>query len=206
MPQSPRQASKTPQLSVPESSYPCFDYSTENYYKYIPVYDNNSTMNRLCHMVENAFDGYKTKVKSEVEFDYKILKSGVDYSNHSYAEIERLYGEFTIAKQEICKNNKTYRITKEDFNEKMFLLKEEFKRKCRITVPDEKELCDIILDICYTKEKSKGFAWDICSDQIIENLLEKNDNKIKYIIKSETGNISYQGYNFEERSVSVVNS
>ena len=42
------------------------------------------------------------------------------------------------------------------------MLKEEYIRKCVEICPNEDELCNIVLDICYTTNNSKQFAWDVC--------------------------------------------
>ena len=75
----------------------------ENYYKYIPVNDNGCTMNRLCHMVENEFKGYTSKLKAEADFDYRIFKSGNDYDYKLYLEILKVYHEYTAKKMELSK-------------------------------------------------------------------------------------------------------
>ena len=38
-----------------------------------PVNDNGSTMNRLCHMVEDEFKGFKSSVKANSPFDFMIV-------------------------------------------------------------------------------------------------------------------------------------
>ena len=72
-----------------------------------------------------------------------------------------------------------------------------FRRKCEEICSNEDELCDIVLDICYKRETTKQFAWDICSNVIIKNLLKNNGNKIHYpkMVKGE-GEFEYCGENF----------
>lgn len=67
----------------------------EHYYKYLPVNDNSCVMNRLCHMVENEFDGYTSKLKADSNFDYTILKSGNDYDYKLFLEVLKVYHEYT---------------------------------------------------------------------------------------------------------------
>lgn len=59
----------------------------EDYYKDIPVNDNGSVMNKLCHMVENEFKGYVTRIKASDTFDYTILKSGKEYDRSQYIDL-----------------------------------------------------------------------------------------------------------------------
>jgi hypothetical protein len=52
--------------------------------------------------------------------------------------------------------------------------------------------------MCYKSNRSKQFAWDICGETMINNLLKANDNTIHYPCKSESeGQFIYGGENFE---------
>lgn len=177
----------------------------DNYYRYFPVNDNGCTMNRLCHMVEDEFKNYVSGIKANSTFDYSILKSGYKYSRDNYEKIEIIYKEYVKAKRACSENMKSYKISREDFSTDLKDIKEFYKKQCEITCSNSKELCDIVIDLCYTHNKSKSFAWDVCADQIIENLLEKNGNKISYITANENGNIEYDGMTFERRNYIVDN-
>ena len=72
-----------------------------------------------------------------------------------------------------------------------------FRRECEIICTNEYELCDIILDICYVKEKTKQFAWDICGNVILKNLLRNNRNIISFPERVNTdGEFEYCGEQF----------
>ena len=73
-----------------------------------------------------------------------------------------------------------------------------YQEKCIETCTDELELCDILLDLCYKKEKSKRFAWDICGDTIIENLLKLNNWEINYYVLDNDGEIEYCGKKYRK--------
>ena len=77
--------------------------------------------------------------------------------------------------------------------------REEFYSVC----PDKFRLCDIILDLTYGKGTNKTLAWDICGEQIISNLLDKNDNKYTILVKDENGSIEWNGNKFREEKVEV---
>lgn len=173
----------------------------ERYYRLLPVNDNGCVMNRLCHMVEDEFKGYTSKLKSDGKFDYTIMKSTGNYNQRLYLEILKVYDEYTAEKINIAKNKNSYNISREDFTESINLNKEKFKEKCNRICPNHVDLCNIVLDICYTNKNSKAFAWEMCGDQIIRNLLDKNNNQIKYLVKSESGDIEFNGYKFEERII-----
>ena len=40
------------------------------------------------------------------------------------------------------------------------------------------------------------FAWDVCGDVIIENLLEKNNYVISYPTQDESGDVEFNGFRF----------
>ena len=74
---------------------------------------------------------------------------------------------------------------------------DKFKRDCETVCTNEYELCDIVLDICYKAEKTKQFAWDICGEVILENLLENNNRIIHYPqLVDGAGEFEYCGENF----------
>ena len=81
------------------------------------------------------------------------------------------------------------------------MLKEKYIRKCAEICPNEDELCNIVLDICYTNNNSKQFAWDICGKVFIKNLLEHNDNIFTFPIQDDEGGIEFGGYNFNMSSM-----
>jgi hypothetical protein len=173
------------------------------YYKRFPVSNNNCTMNRLCRLIENCFNDYLTEIKSSSSFDYRILKRNVNYSKESYKNIEKIYNRFlTNQKEYFCKCKQDH-IEKEERNIKYCQMKEQFKIECLSICSNEYELCDILLDICYQDNRSKQFVWDICGETIIENLLEHNQHKIKYIIKDENGDINYCGEKFKKVEILV---
>jgi hypothetical protein len=59
------------------------------------------------------------------------------------------------------------------------------------------ELTDIVVDICYKgNNNSKQFAWDICGEQMLLNLLKKNNHTIQYPIADPNGDISFGGENY----------
>ena len=55
---------------------------------------------------------------------------------------------------------------------------------------------EILLDICYRKEGSKQFVWDIASEEIIENLLNRNDRYISYPVLNAEGDVEFGGERF----------
>ena len=57
-------------------------------------------------------------------------------------------------------------------------------------------MTNILIDICYTSNKNKSFAWDIAGEQIFNNVLKNNNYKIQYPIKDIDGDIEFCGNKF----------
>jgi hypothetical protein len=71
-----------------------------------------------------------------------------------------------------------------------------FSDACFAVCPNIEVLTNIVVDICYSSQKSKSFAWDVVGEQIFKNVLQKNNNVIKYPIKDDNGDIEFCGNKF----------
>lgn len=169
----------------------------EYYHKFMPVGNNPCTINRICCLFENKFKEYINDLKSSLEFDYSILKSGVEYSRHDYKKIEKIKFEYDDCVRNYQKLANRQRLDKDEVGLTRETMLLNFKSTCETICSNQKELCDIVLDLCYSNTKSKQFAWDMCGDVIIENLLEKNDFTINYPLKvDEDEEFKFMGEKF----------
>lgn len=175
-----------------------------SYFKYLPSSDNNCVMNRLCHMVENHFDGYVSNIKQKTRFDSSILKSETRYVKNDFAKIKELYKQYNEELVKFMKSTKESHISDEDKTESLQCLIQTYRDLCVQTCPNEDELCNIVIDLCYTNDKSKQFAWNMCGHTIIQNLLKKNENEITYLTESKDGVIEYCGKKFAIQKKKVV--
>ena len=166
------------------------------YVEYLPSSDGVCVMNRLCHAVENHFDGYVSEIKADSSFDYSIMKSGISYSKANYAQIKNLYIEYNDDLVKYMKLVNENHIDDDEKSLQMQCLAKRYRDECVQKCPDSEELCDIVLDLCYTNNKSKQFAWDVCGEQIIRNLLKINNNRIKYLTENDCGDVEYCGKRF----------
>lgn len=174
------------------------------YKKGLPVGTNPCTINRICWMFEREFDGFIPKIKKRNQFDYTILKSDREYSQDDYEEVSKIYSEYRNMIRAFQKKSHTEKLDKEDRELERQKIIGIFKSKCEQICPDSKELCDIILDICYNSENSKQFAWDICGDTIIENLLQRNNFAFYFPQMCQcTGEFQYMGLDFNMRKMVI---
>lgn len=165
------------------------------YYLFLPVGNNPCVINRISWIFEKEFDKYLRKINSATDFDYDILKSDTTYSKSNYNQIMTLYYQYMMQMDKLHKRARIERF--DDLNYERQKIIESFKMNCEIACTNEDELCNIVLDICYTKEGSKQFAWDICGEQIIRNLLSQKNNKVSFPERScNNYNFKYSGEAF----------
>lgn len=168
-----------------------------NYYiQRMPVGMHPCVMNKICRRFEEEFDNYFLKNISEEEFDYCIMKSGQEYTTTQYNSIAKLYEQYTKRLQEYMQFSKRERIDEDESATKRSLMINDFRVECERACSNASQLCDIILDLCYRRSGSKQFCWDICSKEIIDNLLHNNGNIIYFPVQDEDGDIEFCGKKF----------
>ena len=166
------------------------------YIQRMPVGMHPCVMNKICRRFEEEFDNYFLKNISEEEFDYTIMKSGQEYTTTQYNAIAKLYEQYTKRLQEYMQFSKRERIDEDESATKRSLMIRDFKVECERACSNAAQLCDITLDLCYRRSGSKQFCWDICSEEIIDNLLKNNDNTIYFPVQDEDGDIEFCGKRF----------
>lgn len=162
----------------------------------MPVGDHDCVMNRICKRFEIEFDGYIGNHIDIPDFDYTVMKTGAEYSKSQLVSISKLYTGYNkrlrsfamFANYERVDECETFRI--------MTDLRDEFMQECLKICSNQEVLCDIVLDITYKKSGTKKFAWDICGEQIIKNLLAKNNDVIMFPTKDQNGDITFCGERF----------
>lgn len=172
------------------------------YYDRMPLGIGPCTINKICWRIEELFD--HIDFSDDVDFDYTIMKSDIAYSDKVYGKIKKLYESYKRSLQSYIQYAKTERIKSDERQIQKYLLKEEFKEKCLRDCPNEDMLCNIVLDLCYSKSKnSKQFAWDMCGEVFVKNLLRRNNYKITYPEFDEDGEIEFAGMNFSMKQVDI---
>lgn len=163
----------------------------------MPVGLGSCVMNTICRKIENAFDGYVSNASSADKFDYEIYKSGEMYTQRQYQAVKKLMVEYDSRLKNLKIATKYGVVDVDDSTDKMSWMEEDFRRDCYSVCSNEKVLCNILLDLCYLKSSSRRFAWNMCSQTIIDNLLERNDWIIAFPKKSTDGDIDYCGQKYK---------
>lgn len=165
-----------------------------NYEKYMPVSRAPGTMNRICWRIENEFQ--TTDVLPKVEFDYSILKGNAEYTQEEYDAINQLYDEYNKNMQLFLKQKNQNELGDDEVGFDIVHLKDIFVDECNKVCPDPEVLANIVVDLCYTSNKNKTFAWDVVGEQIYNNVLKNNNYTIRYPIKDINGDIEFGGNKF----------
>lgn len=167
----------------------------DNYYKRLPVSDTQSTMNRLCHITEKELKKIEELPKDKTTDFGSMLKSVGSSSKplKNKKQLKELYEEYLkeshLLSEAECED--------EERTDLKNILREEFWKKCIEICPEQKQLCDVLLDICYTSDKSKKFVWDMCGEQIVDNLLNRHGSYTFYVADSD-GDIEYHGKRYKK--------
>lgn len=188
-------------LPVSELTDSQFEF-LQRYKRHMPVGVGDCVMNRICRMIEREFDGYLQSYRADNPFDYSIIKGGADYSASHFNGIRLLMNEYDNVLRDKMAEMNADKVSDDDKHSTMNMIDERFFAECAKICPDEEELCEIVVDLCYQKEKTKQFAWKMCGSTIIKNLLSKNGS-ISFPTKDEEGDIIWKSEKFSVASVPV---
>ena len=163
----------------------------------MPVGIGDCVMNRICRKIEDEFDGYIRRNNDKCKFDYRIMRSDAEYLPRQYNAIRNLLDDYRRKVSSYIAFSTYERVDEYESFSKLNDMELEFNRECSTICPDQRALCNIVLDLCYLKNSTKRFAWNMCGDQIIVNLLEKNGYTITYPEANDNGPHEYRGVRFK---------
>lgn len=151
----------------------------ERYYNRCPVDMSPGTVNRIAWAINQKFDDFEALPVTL--FDKEIIKSGVVYSKSDFYKVADVYNEYKANIINLTKNTKSDDVNEdEDGMMDKAIISLMFKEKFYSVCPNEKMLCDILIDLLYDKPNAKGVVWDMCGDVIIDNLLCKSGGILEY--------------------------
>lgn len=167
------------------------------YYGYrIPVGTGDCVMNKICRRFEQEFDGWVKKHSKSVEFDYAIMKNETDYSSRQFYDIKKIYDDYNKQLQNYMVFSSYEKIDEDESLAEYYNMRDCFKRNCDEICSNQAVLSNILLDLCYSRSTTKRFAWDMCCDGIIHNLLESNNYLISFPVMDKHGEVQFRGNNY----------
>lgn len=208
-----RNALREFQMSVDEMRAMPYESLTEKqkdflrYYDYrMPVGVGECIMNKICYKIEKIFDGYLSKHNSTVKFDYSIMKGSAEYTSKQFYAIKKIYEDYNKRLQSYMIFSNYERTDEYETLAELASMNEVFCKNCAEICPNKAMLSNIILDICYTRSATKRFAWNMCGDDIIHNLLEKNDYTITFPTLDTEGDVEFGGkrYSIKRKKIEVA--
>ena len=186
-------------LAIPEDELTNKQREFIGYYRHrLPVGDGDCVMNRICRRFEEEFDG-KIKLMCDEPFDYTIMKSGAEYTRYKYDRISKIYKDHSRWVHEFSKLKNSERVNEGSIPSSARL--RWFRQKSTEVCSNGSELCDIILDMCYRRDSTKEFAWDVVSGNIIANLARRHGGKISFPVQDPGGDIEFDGDRFSMMTV-----
>ena len=162
----------------------------------MPVGTGDCVINRICRRIEDKFDGYIGRYNAGTEFDYCVMKSGTDYSRTQYQAISKLADDYNRRLRDYTVFCTRERVDVDEAYMNLQMMKVEFRNACDAACSNAAALCDILLDISYQRSSTKQFAWTMCSNEIVQNLLDKHDGWINFPTMSPDGEIHFGGNRF----------
>jgi hypothetical protein len=131
------------------------------------------------------------------------MRGDTEYTPRQFSAIKKLYDDYNKRLRNYSIFADYERIDDCDAYSALSMMNSEFQKECNKISPNSDALCNIILDVCYTKSSTKRFAWDMCGTQIIHNLLNANENQISYPVLDVNGDIEFCGNTYSVKTKTI---
>ena len=174
----------------------------QNFYYKLPLDMSKSTMNRICWAIEREFDG--VDMFKDVVFDYSVLKSGLEYDKKTFDLVKHICDSYKPSVLLAKKNAASqYDNEIEEDWQSVDIILQNLVEALYANCPNEDELCNILVDLCYGGHTSKQILWKTCGDVIITRLLKSHDYKMSYPQKTDSGEFWCQGVQYTMKEIVV---
>lgn len=168
--------------------------------KQLPIDETSCLMNKICWHVEEVFKQVKLDTR-KTNFDKEILKSpNVTYKKSMAKKVEALYDQHIADLKKFYQTSAKEKMSSDERSTIEGRITEDFKDRLLSVCNNEEVLCNAMIDVCYSSNKSKYIVWSVCGEQIIKNLLQKNNGQISYPIQSPDGEFNFKGMAFTMHS------
>ena len=183
------------------------------YYNYMPVIKNHCIGNELCSIIENN-DFEITKVQRHGNYDkvVEILSDETVVKNASrFKKVNDLYKKYNGLIRNLLKLKENgYANDNTDFYSDVFKSDAAVRNTMYLAIrseaeaicPNSKELATYAVEIAYVlnPNKDKSFAWVICSDGIMQNIISHKSKKIEIPVADENGK-EYLGKHYSLKEI-----
>lgn len=170
----------------------------------MPVGIGDCVMNKICRRFEDEFDGFIGKLPTKSsDFDYRIYTNGGTCAKSQCRTIKKLYDEYISRVLNYRLHSYYDAVDEDEASSSLSNIKQEFVAACHGVCPNDEDLCNVVLDICYARSATKSFAWAMCARTMVNNLLKKNGNVVSFPCRDEDGEIQYCGERFSIKTITL---
>ena len=174
----------------------------KNFHYKLPLDQSASTMNRICWAIEREFDG--VDLFKDVVFDYSILKSQGEYSRNTANMVKHICNTYKPSVMLAKKHVATQKDQENDEDwQSVDIIEQNLIENLYVHCPNEEELCDILVDLCYGGNIPKQIVWKACGNVILNRLLQRHNGKMSYPHRDDNGDFWCQGIKYSMKEIIV---
>ena len=182
---------------LPENEQKILDF----YKRRLPLDVSPSTMNRICWAIEEKFDHVDDF--ESVIFDYSVYKNGTEYPADAYELVKTQCKKYKQQKRDILKKKFVDGADDEESTtDQITKLLAELDENCASICPNEQQLCEILLDVCYRDGVDVSIVWALCGDIIVNKIVSKT-GAYRYPVRDENGEFEFGGCKFSMKTLMV---
>lgn len=183
--------------------------------KYLPVVDSDCVMNNICKYIEGIDFHIKQKVRSDADFDYKVLISKNFTPNRlllrQISEVIEKHFELWNLKTKNKIQNKNQKQNGMSAIQERELEYQALKNELLEVTSNEEQLANHLVYYFYIikPSASKATMWNIAGRWIYENIRQKKVNQetntldLLFPIKDENGGFEFQYNKYQIKMISI---
>jgi hypothetical protein len=173
----------------------------EKYTKFIPLLDTSCLVNKVCHYMETKVKELRVGINENNDLDF--IKNILQDREYSHSEkykkdykdfFDEIYGQYKMNKGkfiDILDDNGESRFkTLDQFNK--YLRLEAIKK----VTPLLSELATMAVEIGYTMDGDKSFAWNVFGEGIVDNITKNRQENVSVPFLDDKGDIKYLDSNY----------
>ena len=176
--------------------------TVDNYYKYSFFLFSESPMNRICWHVEKKLEKIHKRVsKKSKYFNYSALFSkNIFTPNKGNLEVmETLFVKYNSARKAM-RNVADSQTVKKD----IWYIVSEIGNEARKTVSsNSEELGNLAVQMMMNNPRSRGFAWTVFGDEIVDNLIARHGSQVVALVEDYYGDTEFMFSKFSKKMVSI---
>jgi len=177
------------------------------YYKYVPLIDYNSPMNKICHHMENNLKEIKPLTRFETpERVISLLRTNQVQDKEKIEIMKKFCREYFEQRKDFKASQilRGLNKTESDFSsiEQYYCLLREKIINC---FDSEEEAVNVAVEVCYIQNyrQSKSFIWNILGKELLKNIIKNSTEKPSVLKLDNNGEIEYLFKKYKEVEVNL---